>query len=322
MVDIYKLNSEFVGASSGNGRGRHLKNIEGRMLYPFYILIVGMFISLFLLSTSTAFVILIMVIVTSIYFGLQAYGEYQLFSSTPIAKIDGAADGLCEIQADVLPYKDHALSLPIGDGKCAYYELELHFKTGGRNSQDYVLGEVIFGAPSLLFDSSGYLYGDFGSAEFEMPYRTYVLRRKKFEWVLDREKIIKAFADTTAAGQQLDMGKYDDNLFLDQYGEESVIRVSKWGAVSNSPVGYYVRLYYVPVEKPYFMIGNVSDSGKLYNEKPLKMFSIDPNTGILAITSRSKQQLTSRLRNYAFLDLGLALLCLLMLVWLFNLTLT
>ena len=97
------------------------------------------------------------------------------------------------------------------------------------------------------------------------------------------------------------------------------IKASKWGAIPNSPLGYYIRPYYVPVEKPYFMIGKISDSGKLYNEKPLKMFTIDPNTGILAITSRPKQQLISKLRNYAFLDLGLALLCLLTLVWIFNL---
>ncbi len=318
-MDVSLLNSEFANGGGGGAKGRHVKRMEGRLLYPFFVFVIGVFLFVFLLSVTAFAIFLLVVIAASVYFGLQGYGEYQLFANTPIAKIDGAADGLNEIQANVYPYKNPGINLPIGEGKCALYGLELHYRTGGKNSQDYLLSSHYFSSASLLFDGTGYLYGDYNSAEFEMPFRIYKLQKKKFEWVTNRDKIIQAFDDTTGIDRQLDIGKYDQNLTLAPMGGEKILRTSGQYGVGAGPVGYYVKLYYVPIDRPYFIIGNISDSGKLYNEKPLKMFSIDQATGILAITARSKKQLISRLRNYAFLDIALALACFIALVWVFNL---
>ena len=317
-MDLSSLNSEFVNGNGNGTRGRHVKKIEGRLLYPFYVFVMGLFLFVFLLSVEAFVIFLLAVIATSVYFGLQGYGEYQLFAGTPVAKIDGAANELTEIQANIYPYKDPGINLPIGEGKCAFCGLELHYATGETNSQDYILSSHYFSSASLLFDGTGYLYGDYNSAEFEMPLRIYELQKKKFEWVTNRDKIIQAFDDTTGIGKQLDIGKYDTNLTLAPIGGEKIFRASGQHVVEREPSGYYVKLYYVPIDRPYFIIGNISDSGKLYNEKPLKMFSVDQTTGILAITARSKKQLISRLRNYAFLDIALALLCFVALVWIFN----
>ena len=89
-------------------------------------------------------------------------------------------------------------------------------------------------------------------------------------------------------------------------------------AANSRANGYYIKMFYVPTDRPFFLIGKVADSGQLYGEKPLKRFYVDPSTGILAITAKPKAKAISRMRNLSFLDLGLAFLCFMAFVWILS----
>ncbi len=323
-IDPFVIASKKFAAESVQGaKGRHAKNIFGRLSYSLIVAVAGLVSSRFVFGgvPMYGFVVLSLSLVTAttvaVYVGWQALSEYQIFSAIPVAKIDGAAHGMSEISGNFAPESAKAIGSPIGNSKCVYYKLELHYKTSGKNSHDYVEWSHQEGVPSLIYDNTGYLCGDYTTAEFGFYTDTYTIRDKKWFDTDFRNNIFKALDSINSIGDKLDLTPFSNEISLG--APRTKVFYDSLG-ISEEPAGYYMRMTYLPSDVQYFVIGNISDSGKSYNDKPVKQVSVDPRSGIFSIVPEPKQNVISKLRNYAMINFCLAVVYLVTVIFIYNWT--
>jgi hypothetical protein len=285
------------------------KKIYGRLAYPFFILLIGGVICFFVGGINGVPIVLIVTMCAALYVGWQSLSEYQIFKNTPISKIDGAMDALCEIQANFEPEDGKLQTNPITGEPCLYYRLELHYKTSGKNAHDYVEWSHEVGSPSLLRDDTGYIYGNYGAAEFGFYENTYPIRDRK--WIdLNQRNEIYTLLNTTTANGTLDFSKFTDTLKIDTSTKQKPQLNYTSMESHRSTSGFYLLICYLPSNIPYFIMSGVSDSGKRYKDKILKLVSLDQSHKIFSILPEPKEKAIGTLRNSSIFNFVLAVFCL------------
>jgi fumarate reductase subunit D len=318
----------YASQSGANPKGRRAKRVFARLTYPLLILIFGSFISFYIEGKADTFsvipfvIVLLVTVVAAIYVALQTLNEYLIFSNTPTAKIDGAAYGLSEISANFVPENGAVMNLPIGGVKCIYYKIEFHEVVNeGKHSRDILLWSNQKGVPSLLSDGTGYLYGDYTTAEMGAYVNQYQIRDSKWFDTGERTKVIDALNASVNSQTGLDMRPFSNSITIDSSNSLNRAHIeydSDTGGWFRSGGGYYLRVYYLPSEVPYFLMGNISDTGKSIDGKPLKVATIDPKSGIFSIVPKSKQDAMHKLKNNMIINFGLAVICLVLVLLIYN----
>ncbi len=310
-INIYAMNldEEDFPVPAPGGRKARTRRMYGRIYYAFVALAVGLLAALFTLNVFVLLAGLLTTLCIAAYLGFQALGEYQVFNNTPVSKIDGAIDGLCEIQARFEPEAGTPETNPVTGEPCLCYRLELHYKTGGKNSVDYVEWSHEAGTRCILDDGTGYMYGDYRDAEVGYCENIYPIHDRK--WLdLKRKGEIMDLMDSTTPDGRLDLQRFSSTINIDSsIGNEPSLKSTSMTR-HLAPGGFYLLVQYMPAKIPYVVMSGITDTGKSYNGKPLKLVSADARNRVFTILPESKERAVSKLRNYSILNLGFAVLCL------------
>ncbi len=219
------------------------------------------------------------------YFGLRAFSDYQVFSSTPLTKVSAAPYGLGEFTVRAVPETEVQLQAPISKAACTYYRLELHEmrETGygkNRHAEDVIVGVTQHGVPTLLSDGSGYLMADFNTGDIHTE-------QNYFRPDLPGSGPLSMGLGGLGGA----MGMVDGGAARAYLAE---VEAARGGTVTNmmqftkgSGNVYFIE-YYMPLDKDLFALGVVSATDKMFRNAPLKQIGVDTTTKIFSVLPEPK----------------------------------
>ena len=313
LINPSLLNSKTLPLPPPSKTDLHARTVYSRLYYSLIVLFVGLVLLVFgpgmLLFAFVSFVLATLV---ATYVGWQALSEYQIFKNTPVSTIDSAIQGLCEVQAKFVSERDPLPTNPVTGETCLYYKLELHYESGDRNSRDIVEWSYEIGAPCILNDGSGYMYGNYGDAEFGFYETVYLINDKRWFDFNARNEIFTLLNESQKNGK-LDFSKFSDSINIDNsINNKPDIRYSSMEFHATRS-GYYLLLRSLP-DIPYFVISSLTDTGKRYNGKPLKLAAADPKNRLFSVLPESKDNAVSKLKSYYMINFVVAVISLVLAV--------
>ena len=326
--DLSPLNSTLITTQKENSKGRSARKIFTGIRYLVYFVTAGFFLWAFIGYLRILLLVLVVGIPMAIFVGWRYMSYYQLFVATPTAKVESAANGLNEVEVKFQPEKNNFLKTPINGVPCVYYKVDIHkVVRSGKSRKDIVLASFEKGVPSLLTDGTGYLLANFNSAEINFKARFYNIQDVQkssdiFEFITDaftddESRILKEFIQNAKNSNT-------EPDFSELYSKFGFIPAGDARDVWDNDVYFalgrnlYLAEIYIPTDQTFYVLGRVSDSGKRYNDKPLKDIYIDPNSKVFSIMPESEQQATQSLRNYAFISFAAAIIFLIVSVLIYN----
>ncbi len=302
-----------------NGHGR---NLNGRVITALAAFVLVSIFALMPFDSSyaplrvTALPFLAVAIIFGIVFIVLGWSELSLLESienTPTVKIDGAANGLNEIQASVVPQYDTAqLMSPIGKKYCVFYQVELQHLVTSRNGSYWVtIQKYAKGIPLLLTDGTGYLAMDLEHANmdkisdtslFSSPNRVYPTDKQN-KIVYERDELGKKLAEYIGGSPDSFDPSYNGISLSSQY----TTSMSKFSLFGGGELSLFERI--IPVGETVFAMGRVIDTGKTFNGKPVKAMVFDRESRMLSFTSESKSAVSGsdKLLSRISFVLGIAL---------------
>lgn len=312
------LNNDSLPLPVGGGAHARPRKMYGRVLYPFYMLFIALFISFWKGSATVLGTTLVVVAAASTYFGWQALSEYEIFKNTPVSKIDGAAAGLCEVETAPEPVRGDWVANPMTGEKCIYYSMELHYRTRSKNSTDTIEWSRRAGVPCLLGDGTGYLYADYRNAEVGYYTSTYSIDDKKWSDPEERNELLGVLG-TANDKEKLDFTRLSQNICISQTADMKPQIEYTSLELHTKPGGFYFFVEYLPADAHYFVVSSLSDTGKVFKGKPLKLAAADPAKRMFSVLPEPKEKAMQYLSKYVVADLGLAVACIVVAAVIFRL---
>ena len=242
--------------------------------------------------------------VVFVFAGLKEFSLTQAIEDTPTAKIDGAADGLTEVNGHFVPESGTTLKSPISGWDCLYYQLNIqelvHTKNGSYWSTIQSFG---YGTPTLLTDETGYLAIDLAHSDIKLYEgdRKYIVDGNGRAVYL-RDQPYKNFVNYLSSlnGAQPD--------------------ISKSGASLASVAGYKFEIFGgdqvsvmesgLTTDGQYFVMGRIDGTVGTMDGKPVKRMILDPGTGLLSVKTESKESIekTDKTVSMAVMVFGVILI--------------
>lgn len=239
---------------------------------------------------------------------VEGWTEFRLsqtIEDIPTSKIDGAAEGLNEINAQFIPEKADALTSPMAAKKCVYYQITLEkYIHAGKQSRWEACIEIEKGVPTLLTDGTGYLALPLYDADLNERVNFYYPKNAKGQIVENTMpegmSLMSLFqSDPTSksiAGLELTFGEKEAiDPSLDPFTRANELRVSE---------------IVLPVGTNYFVMGRVANTAGILDGKPIKIMDYDRGTKLLSVRTESKAGIETfdKRLSYFALALGAAAL--------------
>ena len=241
--------------------------------------------------------------------GWLQFSLLQKIEDIPEAKIEGAAEGLNNLQGLLVAESGTGLISPIAKTECVFYQVELQGLVHTRNGSYWdTLALYSQGTPTLLTDNTGYLALDLPNAIIDRG----AIGGRRFFVVDDQDREIFTSSkegkdlmnyiqtspekfDPATVGVTLS-GDYKDRLAL--FGEQlSILEsciITKQGA---------------------FVMGRTTGSLGEKDGKVVKAMVYDASTKLLSVSFESKENLEKRDRNLVYSAFIFGLLFLIAGIW-------
>ena len=279
------------------------KSILGKvpMLFLFFIITI---ILTYWIADSNNQLLLIYLIIDAVIFGVLfiiagwlEFSLLQTIEAIPISKIEGAAEGLNEIQGRLIPENGDPLTSPMSKQKCVSYKMELQKYVRDSNvnvSYWQTISTVTEGVPTLIEDETGYLTIDFSKSDFSCFKQTFFYAEDSNKKIIfDNsplgQNLIQTFNAKKANFNPLEIGvtlSNSPNLTTKLYGHELAI---------NEVI--------IPFDQKIFAMGRVINTHKTFNGKPVKQLTRDSSTGVLSIRIEGKRAIEKKDKTLAYLSL-------------------
>lgn len=222
----------------------------------------------------------------------------QTIGDIPTTKIDSAAVGLGEINAEFVPEKADALTSPMTAKKCVYYRITLEkYIHAGRFSNWETCSKIEKGVPTLLTDGTGYLALPLYDADINEKVNSYYPKNAKERIVTtsmpEGVSLMSLFqgdpTNTSITGLGLTFGnKMALDPTLGGFSGSSELRVSEIA---------------LPVNADYFVMGRVANTAGTLDGKPIKIMDYDHSTKLLSVRSESQAGIESMDKRLAYFAL-------------------
>ncbi|MCL5011591.1 MAG: hypothetical protein M1594_01715 [Candidatus Marsarchaeota archaeon] len=231
--------------------------------------------------------------------GWLEFSLLQTIEAIPLSKIEGAAEGLNEIQGNLIPEKGNPLISPISKQECFFYQLELQkYVQMGDGSYWKTVAKFAKGIPTLLTDDTGYLAIDFENANLtrEKSLTLYPYNNNKWLSVGDKlgQDLIEYFKTSS------------DDFDVSNLG--IILSPSYSLTFTGSQLAIVETV--IASGKERFAMGRVVNTNQTLNGKKVKAMIYDRSTKILSVRDESRQSLETKdkLLSYFSLGFGIALL--------------
>ena len=234
--------------------------------------------------------------------GWLEFSLLQTIEAIPISKIEGAAEGLNEIQGRLIPENGNPLTSPMSKQKCVFYQLELqqYVKRGSDYSWEMV-ARFAKATPTLLTDDTGYLAIDFVNADLTMP----------------KSLILYPYSDNKCLNTWDKLGQELIKYFETRPDNFDVSNLSITFSPSLRPLinlnsSGLIRIVenVMSLEKEYFAMGRVVNTNQTLNEKPVKAMIYDRSTKILSVRDESRRSLETKDKIITYFSLGFGVILL------------
>jgi hypothetical protein len=304
---IGKMTSSLYTENTPSKKGR---SITGNLKALFFIFAVIILLTIYITPIQSLSQLLQYLLIDFLIFGvlfiISGWLEYSLLQKIdeiPFSKIQGAAEGLNEIQGKLEP-EEKPLTSPISKQECVLYQLDLQrlINTSDSAIPNYQWTTYNYegkGVPTLLTDNTGYLTIKFSDAGLKRPSqstRYYLLKNNQ------------PLTDSSPEGKNLmkNLDLTNTTLTITTTKKENEGLKQYLGAEHQLSILESI----IKTEEEVFAMGRIENTFQNFNGKPLKKMTRDPQTGILSIRTESKRALEKKdkLLSYLSLTTGAVLL--------------
>jgi hypothetical protein len=229
----------------------------------------------------------------------------QTIDDIPTTNIEGAADGLNEINAKFVPEFGDPLVSPLTKQACIYYQVSLEeYVHSGKSSYWYPVYGVSKGVPALMTDGTGYLALPLDDADINNKPAFYYPKNSKEQIVRSATPEGKALI---AAFQGDMIGKGFAGMGINF--EHSLNTVVDFSIFAGAEMRIIESA--LPVNTNYFVMGRVADSTSTLKGKPVKTIDYDSGTKLLTVRNESKTGIEKTDKTLAFIALAAGVVMLL-----------
>jgi hypothetical protein len=242
--------------------------------------------------------------VVFVFAGLKEFSLTQAIEDTPTAKIDGAADGLTEVNGRFVPEGGKLLRSPISGWDCLYYQLNIQELVRTKNGSYWsTIQSFGYGTPTLFTDGTGYLAIDLAHSDIKL-------------YEGDRKYIV----DSNDRAVYLRDQEYRNFVSYLSGLNGAEPDISKSGATLASVAAYKFEIFGgdqvsvlesgLTTDGQYFAVGRIDGTVGTMDGKPIKRMVLDPGTGLLSVKTESKESIerTDKTVSLAVLIFGLVLI--------------
>lgn len=241
--------------------------------------------------------------------GWLSFSLLEVIEGIPEAKIEGAANGLNEIQG-VLVAEKNAITAPLSKAPCLFYQIELQRLVQTRDGAYWsTICRYGKGTPLLFTDDTGYLDIDLANADIETSNngtRLMLMNSNNKVVTTSSKEGKEAIQYIKTNPESLDFSNIGVNL-SDSYAGSSL-------TFFGEEMSLFERTLYV--QQGGFAMGRVMDTGKTFNGKQVKSMVYDSNTKILSFREQTKEQIeiNDKIMTYASFGIGGVLLLLALII--------
>jgi uncharacterized membrane protein YhdT len=222
----------------------------------------------------------------------------QTIDDIPTTSVEGAADGLNEINAKFVPESGDPLVSPMTDKECVYYQVSLEeYVHAGKSSYWSPIYGISKGVPALMTDGTGYLAVPLDDADINNKPAYYYPKNVKDQIVRsatpEGKSLIAAFQGDMNAKSLTGLGiNFEHNL-------NTVIDFSIFAGAEMRIVESVL-----PVDASYFVMGRIADSATTLKGKPMKVIDYDNGTKLLTVRNESKAGIEKADKTLSFASLA------------------
>jgi len=283
------------------------KSILGKVPMLFLFFIITIILTCWIADSNNQ-LLLIYLIIDAVIFGVLfiiagwlEFSLLQTIEAIPISKIEGAAEGLNEIQGRLIPENGNPLTSPMSKQKCVFYQLELQqYVKRGKDYSWEMVARFAKATPTLLTDDTGYLAIDFVNADLTMP-KSLILypysdNKCLNTWDKLGQELIKYFETRP---DNFDVS----NLSITFSPSRPLINLNSTGLIR-------IVENVMSLEKEYFAMGRVVNTNQTLNEKPVKAMIYDRSTKILSVRDESRRSLETKDKIITYFSLGFGVILL------------
>jgi hypothetical protein len=230
----------------------------------------------------------------------------QTIDGIPTISIEGAADGLNEINAQFVPESGDALVSPLANKACVYYQVSLEeYVHAGKSSYWSPVYGISKGVPALMTDGTGYLALPLDDADINNKPAFYYPKNAKEQIVRsatpEGKALAAAFQGDLTSKSFMGMGiNFEHNL-------NAVIDFSIFAGAEMRIIESAI-----PVDANYFVMGRVADSSATLKGKPVKTMDYDGGTKLLTVRTESKTGIEKTDKTLAYCSLASGVILLLL----------
>jgi hypothetical protein len=208
--------------------------------------------------------------------GWQQFSLFKSLEKAPKVKMNDKNSGLGVVQGTWIGEKE-LLTSPLAKKKCIFYQIELQeLHSGGKGGPYWeTIATCTRGVPVLLTDGMGYSAPDLSNARLQMNYN-YIRH-----WALNSEDEMAV----STSPQGTDLIRYVESQpyefdpstvgveLSDTYKSTINFRGSEMSVLESA----------INAEDLCYAVGNIVDTGKSFNKKPVKAMVYDAKSKILRL---------------------------------------
>lgn len=241
--------------------------------------------------------------------GWQQFSLLQTIENMPTAKIDGAAEGLNEIQGKLAATA--LLIAPLSSKPCVLYKIELQLFQSGDNGGWKTITQNFQGVPTLLFDGTGYLAIDLPNAEVtNPPVVRYYLYNEKNEPLTTKSPEYQILTNiiNNDFKQLSNLNELKIKTSQTKPRQPGMIERASYTLKNIAAIALIETI--LPTDQDYFAVGSVTNLHQRLNDKPVKAMTVDANTKLLSLMIESKKTIEKNDKTLTYISfiLGSALL--------------
>ncbi len=248
-----------------------------------------------------------------VLFIIGGWSEFQLMQTIddiPTAKIDGAAEGLNEINARFVPEKGDAMTSVMSRQQCVYFVTTLwQFIQAGKHSHWEVIGSMGKGIPALMTDGSGYIAIPLYEADFPLQGKDYfpidAKRRLATTKSLEGMELMDVFKEDFTENEIHEIGlTFDSSRTAGEAGWGNLLKISE---------------IVIPVDTDYFVMGRITGTPSMLNGKPVKLMDRDDATKILTVRNQTRASIEKTDKKLSLASFAIGAVLILLGLWYFKL---
>lgn len=243
-------------------------------------------------SGKSALLFLAIIGVVIAVWGLQTFSLLKEVEKTQKVKINEATNGLEIVQGTWVGERE-LLTSPLAKKKCIFYQIELQRLVNSRNGNYWeTIATCTKGVPVLLTDGTGYMALDLADAKLDVD------RDEVRHYALNSEGELAL----SSSPQGTDLIRYVESQPYEFDPSTVGVELADTYKFSFHLRGSEMSLFETtfPADSIGFGMGNVVDTGKSFNGKPVKAMVYDAKHKLLLFNSGTEIAFEHRDRTYAY----------------------